>query len=124
MRRVLLLDGLEREDNGYSPWTTKRRLSVTSVWPTGSTTTATPTHLVRVVRRDDISGVRLSALSRSDGLSALLHQTVIPNERLAAREILATVVHTAKQVEAVRVEVGPDAYRHPDALASLETAIR
>jgi hypothetical protein len=108
----------------YSPWTPKRRVCVTSIWPNGAAEAATPTHLVRVIRRDDISGVRLSALSRSEVLSTLLHQTVVPSEAHAARHIVATVGHAAGQLEAVCVELGRDAYRDPDGLAALEGAIR
>jgi hypothetical protein len=107
----------------YSPWTPKRRVCITDIWPNTVAAAGAPTHLVRIVRRAEISGVRVSALTRSEVLSTLLHQTVVPNEAQAARHVLTAVAAMARQLEGVRVEIGPDAYRDPRRLAPLEAAI-
>ena len=107
----------------YSAWTPKRRVSAKDYWPDQTASNAHPTHLVQIERRPDPSGFRVVPIDQSELLSILLRQTVIPQESVAAREILATVAATAQQLQGLHLEIGEDAYSVPTGLQVLESAL-
>jgi hypothetical protein len=53
-----------------------------------------------------------------------MRQTVVPADRQIARQIMSTLAATSRHLEARRIVVGGDAYRHPDVVAELDDAIR
>jgi hypothetical protein len=67
--------------------------------------------------------VRISQLGDADVLSSLLHQTVVPSDPKAARQIVATVAQSARTLQGLKVEVGNDIYSDPTALEALELAL-
>jgi hypothetical protein len=104
----------------YSVWTPKRRVNAEEYWPDQTTFSAHPTHLVQIERRPGPSGFSVVPIDQSELLSILLRQTVIPQESATAREILATIAATARQLRGLRLEIGEDAYSQPADLAVLE----
>jgi hypothetical protein len=107
----------------YSMWTPKRRLKITSVWPSSGRETARPTHLVAITREAGVVGVTVEPMARGETLSLLLHQTVVPGDPAVARRMVGPVAACAAGLESWRVTVGDDAYRDADALAPLEAAL-
>lgn len=107
----------------YSEWTEKRKLNPESIWPGTTVTFSKPTHLLQITRSESPDLVRLSHLQPGGALSPLLHQTVVPSDAKTARDILATVVATARQLDAFTVELGEDVYRRADCLVPLERAL-
>ncbi len=71
---------------------------------------AQPTHVLALHRTDQMKGVRITPLAPTELLAALLRQFVIPNERTAARHLLATAAATACQLQGYSVAIGYDAY--------------
>lgn len=107
----------------YSPWTEKRKVRIESIWPDSTASQARPTHLLAVVRRADIHGLRLSRLSQAQVLPLLMRQTVIPRQRETAQRMLATLAATANRLHGWQIEIGDDAYRHDQQLAELEALL-
>jgi len=107
----------------YSEWTEKRKVHPEAIWPGRTLTGARPTHLLQLVRREEPGGVAIRPLTQSEVVSILLHQTVVPNERLTASRILAAIVTTARALRGFRVEIGTDAYREEGCLAPVEAAM-
>ena len=108
----------------YSTWTEKRKVRIEDIWPGHAGEQGTPTHLVLISRRQDITGLGLTRLGHGDVLSALLHQAVIPNDRAIARQVLSTLAAAAQRLQGVRVEIGPEAYADPNCVAPLEAMLR
>lgn len=100
----------------YSTWTPKRRVSLGRVWPHAPTSTMVPTHLVVVSRSAGRGGIMVSRLDRASSISALLHQTVIPNDPSVARPITSAVARVAEDLRAFRFELFEDAFSDPQAL--------
>jgi hypothetical protein len=107
----------------YSQWTEKRKVLPETIWPGTTLNEAVPTHLIRLSRIDDSGVVRISQLGDADVLSSLLHQTVVPSDPKAARQIVATVAQSARTLQGLKVEVGNDIYSDPTALEALELAL-
>jgi hypothetical protein len=63
-------------------------------------------------------------LPRSEVLSTLLRQVVIPNDAAAARPLLATLGALAGRLEALEVVLGEELYSDPDRLSALEDTLR
>jgi len=103
-----------------SPWSDKRRVCITDVWQNCFADTATPTHIVLIQRSEERRATRIEGLKTTDVLSALLRQTVIPADAIAARTILDVLARTARSLRGVRFEIGDDAYSHPEALDALD----
>lgn len=104
----------------YSSWTEKRKFRSDHTWPEASAPRARPTHVVRVRRDGDAQAVRVRELPRSEILPTLLKQIVIPSDRVAAGDILATVAKTVAGVRGIELEIGENAYRDPACLAEFE----
>ncbi len=94
----------------YSVWTPKRRVAIDAHWPGQAMQSAQPTHVLALHRTDQMKGVRITPLAPTELLAALLRQFVIPNERTAARHLLATAAATACQLQGYSVAIGYDAY--------------
>jgi hypothetical protein len=107
----------------YSIWTPKRRVNLTTIWPQGAQFTARPTHLVQIVRTEDTARIKLSPLDSNAVLSLLLHQTVIPQQRKIAQQILSTIAGTAARLQGWRLEIGENAYCDPHCLAPVERTL-
>lgn len=106
-----------------SVWTDKRRVPLEWLGADAARSRARPSHVVRVTRDAAGQGLRVHPLSAVDTLSVLMRQTVLPQEREAARSILRAVSALARQVVGLEVVVGPDAYRDPNWLDALEHAL-
>lgn len=107
----------------YSAWTPKRKVSIEEIWPDQTRFSARPTHLVQIQRCENLVGFEVSSISPNDVLSILLRQTVIPQERNTARQILSTIAMTARQLQVLRIKVGEEAYSNSEGLAVLESAL-
>jgi hypothetical protein len=108
----------------YSAWTSKRRLAIESVWPGRAVSQGSPTYLLNLLRREEPGPVEVTPLGAGDVLSSLLHQTVIPEDRAAARQVLAVMAGLARHLAGLSVTLGPDAYDDIEALAKLEALLR
>jgi hypothetical protein len=106
-----------------SRWSAKRQVAIEDVWRDGVARRAAPTHVVQLQRYPDRRPTRVERLGAREVLSALLRQTVIPADRDAARGILSVLAGAARTVRGVRLEIGEDAYRDPDALDALEQVL-
>jgi hypothetical protein len=107
----------------YSPFSDKRRVPIEQLWPHSTDRTGRPTHIMRISRRDGFDGVNVSSIEKSESLSTLLHQTVIPKHAEVASGILSTIVRAASGLRGLSVEIGQDAYDNPDCLAVVEKAL-
>lgn len=107
----------------YSVWTDKRRVEAAVISPEAMMPRGQPTHLVHLVRGDGAPAVRVSPLSTVDVTATLLRQVAFPSDAAATKPMLAALAAVGAQLTGVRVEVGPDAYRHTDVAASLEAAL-
>jgi hypothetical protein len=108
----------------YSTWTDKRRVPASAIRADGVATAATPTDLLLLESHAEAIETRVEPLPRDAVLSCLMHQTVVPDDRDLARDIVGTVARVARGLEGWRVQVGRDAYRRPDSLAPVEAALR
>lgn len=116
------LDGIT-DLPAYSVWTDKRRVPMEWLRPDSALMQGEPTHIVRVTRSEGGRGIRISDLSAHETLDLLLRQTVIPSDRILAGQIMGTVTRTAQCVRGLAVQVGDDAYDHPDYLDAFEEAV-
>jgi hypothetical protein len=107
----------------YSVWTEKRKVSISSIWSHAPAQTAEPTVLISLRRNDDVPHAVIAELREEDILETLLRQTVIPADRLTARDIVSTVARAACRLRGLTVEVPTDAYRDAQFLVALESAI-
>lgn len=107
----------------YSEWSPKRRVPLGDIFPGAATGSMSPTHLVELSRGAFVGGLRVHRLSSAESISVLLHQTVIPNDPLTARQITGAVAGLALRMDALRVEVPDSVYDDPDALAVVEQAL-
>ncbi len=103
-----------------SSWSAKRRVSIAAVWGDCFATRAVPTHVVVLRRLRESVPPRMESLGPRAVLSALLRQTVIPAEPIAARQILTVLAGAARSMRGLRLEIGDDVYRDPCALQALE----
>lgn len=108
----------------YSAWTEKRKVRIEDIWPSATCRTGRPTHLVRLERGGAEGTLDVRVLPRSEVLSILLRQVVIPNDAAAARPLLATLGALAGRLEGLEVVLGEDLYGDPDRLAALEDTLR
>jgi hypothetical protein len=106
----------------YSVWTEKRKVSISSIWSHAPVHRARPSVLVSL-RRDNLD-VLIRPLEQPDVFATLLRQTVIPNDPVTARQIIADVAGAAEKTRGLQVDVPADAYRDPRILDALEEAIR
>lgn len=104
----------------YSIWSDKRRVEVETIWQGRVCSRAQPTHLVQIERYPDHRMTRTQPLGQSQVLSVLLSQTVIPQDRTEAKQILSVLASLARQVRGVRLELGEDAYSHSETRHILE----
>ena len=86
-------------------------------------TRAVPTHVVLIDRVAESRPTRIETLGAPEILSALLHQTVIPNDPAAAKAILTVITRSARSMRGVRFAIGDDAYGDPAAMQALEAAL-
>lgn len=107
----------------YSSWTDKRKVSVGDIWRGRVSLRTEPTHLIRLERRDDVDGVVVRELDRSELLPVLMRQTVIPTDREVARQILEVLAALSSHLEGFHVQVGTDAYKDAEGVAALEKAL-
>ena len=107
----------------YSAWTEKRRVPIEAVWPGGTAAGGRPTHIAQLDRSDAYQGIRVMPLAPAEILPTLLRQTVLPNDRGVARQMLQTIADSARHLCGVRVEIGKDAYRDGACLEALEAAL-
>lgn len=107
-----------------SRWNDKRRVLIEDVWSNCFAARAVPTHVVAIRRSLDRRPVRIEPLQPIEVLSALLHQTVVPNDPNAAKAILNVLVHTARTLRGVRFELGDDAYSDPGSVDALDALLR
>jgi hypothetical protein len=107
----------------YSVWTEKRKVSISSIWSHAPAQTAEPTLLISLRRNMDVRDPIITELGEEGILETLLRQTVIPADRASARGIVSTVARTAVRLRGLSVEVPTDAYRDPQFLDLLESAI-
>ena len=107
----------------YSVWTEKRKVSISSIWSHAPAQTAKPTVLIALRRNDDVTHAVIAPLREEDVMETLLRQTVIPADRATAGEIVSTVARAAGRLHGLSVEVPTDAYRDPQFLVALESAI-
>ncbi len=107
----------------YSAWNEKRKVSVRDIWPGGVTPRTEPTHVIRLERRDDIDGVVVREIDRSELLPILMRQTAIPTDRELASEILQTLAAASRHLEGLHVQVGTDAYKDAEGVALLEKVL-
>lgn len=114
------IDGLPR----YSAFTNKRRVSVGTISALSPMiASASPTHVVRIVRDANTNRVSASAMSPGDVLPALLRQIVIPGDAAAARWIVSETGACAAKLRGVELRIGDDAYAAPGWLRAIEEAI-
>ena len=100
----------------YSTWTPKRRVSLARLWPHAPAASMEPTHLVVINRVPGRGGVRVTALDRTESISALLRQTVIPQDPTVARPITRTIAHLGERLAAARFDLFEDAFEDDAAL--------
>lgn len=103
-----------------SIWTPKRRADIEAIWPGRLLAEATPTHLVQIRRHPDPRPAQAQALGPTQTLSALLRQTVVPNDPALVKAILSVVAPTARRLQGLQLELGDDAYRDRRTLDTLE----
>jgi len=102
----------------------KRRVCLENFWPKKGMAAGRPTHLLRIARSEQGTGVKVRPLERFDVLSTLLRQTVIPTNAEIANSVLSVMAETAKHLRGFAVEIGVDAYSDPDCLIPLEKQLR
>lgn len=107
-----------------SRWNAKRRVMIDDVWAHRFADRAEPTHVVSLRRSLERRPARVTPLSRIEVLSALLHQTVIPNDPSAARVILKILAQVARTLRGLRFDIGDDAYSDPSTLDGLDTRLQ
>lgn len=105
-----------------SKWGPKRRVKVSEIWPGSTSFEAHPTELV-TLRRTSGTGVEVLPLSPEETLSALLRQTVVPNDPSSAALILSTVASTAQTLRGLRLDIGNNAYADGDSLSIVDRAL-
>lgn len=103
--------------------TSKRRVAIGDIWGDCFATRAVPTHVVLIDRVAESRPTRIEMLGAPEILSALLHQTVIPNDPAAAKAILTVITRSARGMRGVRFAIGDDAYGDPAAMQALEAAL-
>lgn len=103
-----------------SAWTPKRRLPIQHIWQDRMVAQAQPTHLIQIERSADSRPAHAGELSSGEVLSALLHQTVVPQDRETARQVVTTVSALARQVRGLRLELGQGAYEDKRTLDLME----
>ena len=108
----------------YSEWSPKRRVSLASIFPDAPASLMNVSHVISLVRHDDGRDVQIEAMDMAETLSALLHQTVIPNDPRMARAIAASLVGIGQSARGLRVIVPDGIYAEPDALEPVEAALR
>jgi hypothetical protein len=108
----------------YSVWTPKRRVSIDTIWPDQSLMVARPTHIMKVIRDNNIRGFKLDRIGKEKLLDMLLRQTVIPKDRSTAGKILSILTRVSQQLSGVLIAIGKDAYSDPVGLAVLESQLR
>ena len=104
-------------------WTDKRRVPMAMIRAGSTVQVASPTHIVRVVRRTGTRGVRVISLTSQETLDLFIRQTVIPGDHELAGVILGTIAGTAAASRGLCVEVGDDAYDVASHLDVFEQAI-
>ena len=104
----------------YSVWTPKRRVAIDAHWPGQAMQAAQPTHVLALHRTDQLKGVHIKPLAPTDLLAVMLRQFVIPNERTAARQLLATAAAAARQLQGYSLAIGSDVYLDDAGLAPIE----
>jgi hypothetical protein len=107
-----------------SNWSAKRRVPIEAVWGECFAPRAIPTHVVLIRRYPDRRPTRVEPLTASEVLSAVLHQSVVPNDAATARVILGVLARSARRLRGVRFEIGDDAYDDPASLDALEAGMR
>jgi hypothetical protein len=108
----------------YSVHTEKRKVRIASIWSHALAKMARPSLLISLRRNNDVNHAVVGALNEKGVLETLLRQTVIPADRATARDIISTVAHAARRLRGLNVEVPTDAYRDPQFLVALESAIQ
>ncbi len=93
-----------------SAWTPKRRVPIETIWRERMLPHAAPTHLVQIQRSTERQPTRIHPLNSTEIVSTLLHQTVVPVDRTAARQVISTIAALANKVQGLRLELGQDAY--------------
>lgn len=107
----------------YSAWSPKRRVPLTSFWPSAPAYAMRATHLIVVDRRPGRGEVRVTPLSEGEAMGALLRQTVVPLDRTVALPIVTMLARVAGRVRGFRVEVHDDAYADLRAMDAVEAAL-
>ncbi len=107
----------------YSEWTEKRKVHPDDVWSGATLTQATPTHLLDLTRNKSGKPIRIGSMTAGEVLSTLLHQTVVPGDRVKARQILGVIAATANALSGLRVDLGDDVYASPGYLTVIDEAL-
>ena len=108
----------------YSEWSPKRRVPLASIFPDAPASAMSVSHVISLERRDGGGDINIEHMGMAETLSALLHQTVIPNESRAARAITAGLVGIGQSARGLRVTVPDGIYADPAALEPVEDALR
>ena len=107
----------------YSEWSPKRRVPLASIFPDAPADLMNVSHVISLVRRDDVRDIEIEAMDMAETLSALLHQTVIPNEPHTARAITASLVGIGQSARGLRVTVPDGIYADAAALQPVEAGL-
>jgi hypothetical protein len=99
-----------------SAWTPKRRVPIESIWQERVLTHAEPTHLVRIERVVENRTALAQPLNSVELLAALLRQTVVPSDRVAAKQVLSVLAPVAGRLRGLRLELSDGAYGDPQTL--------
>ena len=108
----------------YSEWSPKRRVPLASIFPGAPAASMTVSHVISLARVDHGRDIRIGPMDMAETLSALLHQTVIPNDPRMARAIAASLVGIGQSARGLRVIVPDGIYADPDALEPVEAGLR
>ncbi len=107
----------------YSSFTEKRRVSIERMWPGRVASQACPTDLVFLDRPVGHRGITIRPLTQVESSSLLLRQTVIPNDRALARDIIGCLWRVSARCRGWQVDVGHDAYLAADALDAVDAVL-
>ncbi len=107
----------------YSRWTEKRKVAIESLWPGRIIQEGRPTHLLKLVRMAEGSGIRIERMESGETVETLARQVAIPSDRETAKLVMGTIAAMNAQVRGLRIFVGSDVYECADALDVVEEAL-
>lgn len=107
----------------YSRWNEKRKVAIESLWPGRVRKEAVPTHLLKLVRLAERSGIRMERMESGETVETLARQVAMPSDREAVKLVMGTIAGMGAQVRGLRVFVGSDVYEQADRLKVVEEAL-